>query len=144
TVTQLENGVRITGDSVLFTSLSNQSIETMLLIDVLPENAQLRLSLDSEQKIYSLNEVPAAFIIIKNENGIMVSADGTTWKDINVLLTDAVTIAFVISDGTISIFVNEEKIETQIPQTAITGENGTFLAFAMTEGVSIDVTSIKN
>lgn len=144
TVTQLENGVRITGDSVLFTSLSNQSIETMLLIDALPENAQLRLSLDSEQKIYSLNEVPAAFIIIKNENGIMVSADGTTWKDINVVLTDAVTIAFVISDGTISIFVNEEKIETQIPQTAITGENGTFLAFAMTEGVSIDVTSIKN
>ena len=144
TVTQLDNGVRITGNSVLYTPLTNQSVETQLLINALPENAVLRLSLDGAQKIYSLTENPAAYVLIKNEKGLKISTDGETWTDINVQLTDVVKITFAVTDGVINVYVNGEKTETQISVSDVTGEYGTFLAFAMTDGVSIDVTSVKN
>ena len=104
----------------------------------------MRLSLDGAQKIYSLTENPAAYVLIKNENGLKISTDGETWTDINVQLTDVVKITFAVTDGVINVYVNGEKTETQISVSDVTGEYGTFLAFAMTDGVSIDVTSVKN
>ncbi len=143
-VTQLENGVRITGNSVLYTPLTNQSVEVTLSVNTLPENAVLRLSLDGEQKIYSLTENPAAYLLIKNESGLKLSVDGSTWTNLNVELTQAIKIAFVVNEGAIAVYVNGEKTETLFTWQQVTGENGTFLAFAMTDGVSIDVTLIKN
>lgn len=143
-VTQLENGVCITGNSVLYTPLTNQSVEISLSINSLPESAVLRLSLDDEQKVYSLTENPAAYLLIKNDSGIKLSVDGSTWTNLNVQLNETIKIAFVVNEGAVAVYVNGEKTETLFTQSQITGENGTFLAFAMTDGVSIDVTLMKN
>lgn len=144
TVTQLENGVRIQGDSVLYTPLTDQSVLAEMNIAALSEGSVLRVSLDGSQKIYSLSETPAAYVLIKRENGIKCSVNGTDWFDFN-LSQDVIKIAFIISDNGISIAVNEgESIETQFVRSAITGGYGTFLAFAMTDSVSVIVTSVKN
>ncbi len=143
-VTQLENGVRIQGDSVLYTPLTNQSVLVEMNVSALTEGSVLRVSLDGSQKIYSLSEAPAAYILIKKENGIKGSVNGTDWFDL-ILSQDMIKVAFVVSDDGISVVVNEgEPIATQFTIKSITGEYGTFLAFAMTDTVSVDVTSVKN
>ena len=138
-VEQLDDGVKIDGDAVLYTPLLNGWIKEEIILNT---TSVVRIGLDCNQSPKTIEESIPLAIYLKNEDGFKASIDNINFQSIGS--SDNITIQFIYSNDVYKIIVNDVEFLTNVNVESVIGSFGTFIKYSLTGSGCIVLSSMYN